>query len=209
MSLTSSVTERILNATADIMTNDGADQVSLRRVSAHARVDFDAVVSAFSTTEELLGRVIDREYSALHSNVIDNIERDPDGGLLSRICLYSLTAIYERPLSRALYLDDSNVLRSVTLSASAYGNDPAFAIRSDFVHRMQELGMVRDDVSAKSTAGTLTALSVGLAVTAPHKDLGAVSQGVCMMLSRAVDANVSDTRPGKILFREYAAALAV
>jgi hypothetical protein len=53
----------------------------------------------------------------------------------------------------------------------------------------------------------LTTFSAGLALTAPHEDLDVVVRGVTDILARAVDADVSDTSPGKQAFFEWATNL--
>jgi hypothetical protein len=46
-------------------------------------------------------------------------------------------------------------------------------------------------------------------MSAPGQQLDAVTSGLVTLLERGVDAEVSDTTPGKLVFAQYAATLAV
>jgi hypothetical protein len=69
--------------------------------------------------------------------------------------------------------------------------------------------MVRLDVDAHAIAAVVSVLGSGIAMSAPGQQLDAVASGLISMLERGVDADVTDTTPGKLVFARYAATLAV
>jgi hypothetical protein len=64
--------------------------------------------------------------------------------------------------------------------------------------------MVLPDVDARSIASILSVCSAGIAVTAPHDDLEVIIDGLSTLLTRGVDAEVTDTTAGKRAFYDWA-----
>lgn len=200
--------EVVLDAASDLVTEDGFDAASLPRIAQRAGVTEEQIFTLFPALQDLFVSMLNREYGLMFRVIIDNIERDPRGGLVSSIYRYTLTAVYERPLARALYLMDRDGLNTIMRSAHGFSYVPQLGVRAAFIERMREAGMVREDVSAAHISAVLSAVSAGAALTAPHSDLDSVTEGLVFLLGRAVDADVTDTAPGKAAFIEYASSLA-
>jgi AcrR family transcriptional regulator len=198
----------LLDAASHLVTEDGFDAVSLSRIAAQAEVSEDQVLAHFGSLEDLFMAMLNREFSVLGTDILDDIERDPRGGLLSHIYRYVLIGIYERPLVRALYLADRDGLNTIMRSTHGFNFIPDFGIRAAFIERMKDAGMVRPNVDAQRLSAVLSAVSAGAALTAPHSQLDLVNEGLFHLLNCAVDAEVDDTSPGKALFVEYAMSLA-
>jgi AcrR family transcriptional regulator len=200
--------DELLDAAAHLVVEDGFDAVSIPRIANEAHVSEDQVLAHFGSLEDLLVSMLNREFIALWTELLDDIERDPRGGLLSRIYRYTLPATYERPLVRALYLADRDGLNTIMRSTHGFSYVPQVGLRGEFIRRMQEVGMVRADVDADNLSAVMAAVSAGAALTAPHDQLDDVNEGLFELLVRAVDADVDDTSPGKAAFVEYALSLA-
>ena len=198
----------LLDAAAHLVVEDGFDAVSLTRIAAQAGVSTDELLEVFGSLEALLVELLNREFMALWTELLDHIERDPRGGLLSRIYRYTLPALYERPLVRALYLSDRDGLNTIVRATHGFPFAPRYGLRADFIRRMQELGMVRPEVDAENLSAVLAAVAAGAAVTAPHVQLDDVNEGLFELLTLAADAEVADTTPGKTAFVEFALSLA-
>ena len=201
------IAARILDAAADLIVRDGFDGLTAERVAHAADTTESDLVEEFGSLDEALVMMLNREFTAIYLTLADNVERDPRGGLLSRIYFYTLTATYERPLAKVLYTGDPNAMNSIMRSANSFGYVPGVGIRSDFIESMQAAGMVRRDVDATMVSHMLTIFSAGLALTAPHDDLDLIVRGVTDILARAVDIEVADTSPGKRAFYEWAMSL--
>jgi AcrR family transcriptional regulator len=198
----------LLDAASHLVTEDGFDAVSITRIAAQAEVSEDQVLAHFGSLEDLFVAMLNREFSVLGTDILDDIDRDPRGGLLSHIYRYVLTGVYERPLVRALYLADRDGLNTIMRSTHGFDFVPDFGIRAPFIERMKEVGMVRSEVDATRLSAVLSAVSAGAALTAPHSQLDLVNEGLFHLLDCAVDAEVEDTSPGKAAFVEYAMSLA-
>lgn len=200
--------DEVLDAAARLVVEDGLDAVSLSRIAFHAGLSSDELLDRFGSLENLLVAMLNREFTAVWTELLDHIERDPRGGLLSHIYRYTLPALYERPLVRSLFLADRDGLHTIVRSSHGLPYLPEYGLRSEFIRRMQKVGMVRPDVDPEHLAAMLAAVSAGAAVTAPHTQLDDINSGLFALLARAVDADVDDTSPGKAAFVEYALSLA-
>ncbi|MBA4246928.1 MAG: hypothetical protein C0444_01345 [Microbacterium sp.] len=199
----------ILDAASDILTNDGYQAVTLASIASRCGASTADVSSVFTTANEVMVAMLSREFSGMYGVIVQNIESDPRGGLLSRLYTYMLSAVYERPLAKTLFVLDRDALGSILRNSHSWAYMPTIAIRGELIAALQDAGMVRADVDAHMVASVLSACSAGLALTAPHDELDLIIDGLSTMLARAVDADVTDTTPGKAVFYEWATRLSV
>jgi AcrR family transcriptional regulator len=192
-----SLRDRILDAASDIVINDGLAAASTRAIAHRAGIDPVEVDEVYTTREHLLMDLLNREYLGIRGIVADNIERDPAGGLLSRIYHYSLGATHERPLARALYLEDRESLAQIMRATHDTEFFPSVGADRQFLQHMQEVGMVRADIDVDDLTAFLSAYMAGAALTAPITDINATTAALVLLLERGVDADVRDTEPGK------------
>jgi AcrR family transcriptional regulator len=200
--------DEVLDVTTELVVKDSLGAVTIRSVASRLDISDDELLDLFPSLTDLLVSMVNREYAAMFRVVLDNVERDPLGGLLSRIVRYTLTAIYERDLARALYLSDPDGLNSIMRASFGLGHTPHLRLRSSFIEQMQLVGMVRDDVDPEWVTATVSTLAAGIALTSPHDDIDDIVDGIVLMLDRSVDAPVDDTTAGKLVFCEYATSLA-
>jgi AcrR family transcriptional regulator len=197
-------TSRVLDVAAGIVADGGFETLTLARLADASDVPLPVLVELFGTVEQALVLMLNREFTGIYVSMVDHIERDPDGGRLSRIYYYTLAAIYERPLARTLYTVDRDAMNSIMRTANSFKYVPGVGIRADLIEAMQRVGMVRPDVDAGTVSNMLTVFSAGLALTAPHDDLDRIVRGVTDLLAQVVDADVQDTAPGKAAFYHWA-----
>jgi AcrR family transcriptional regulator len=201
-------TARVLDVAADIVARGGFEGLTLAALADECHVPVDSLELEFGTIEDALVLMLNREFTGIYLSMVDHIERDPDGGRLSRIYYYTLAAVYERPLARTLYTVDRAAMNSIMRNANSFGYIPGVGIRADLIENMQRVGMVRRDVDAGTVSNMLTIFSAGLALTAPHDDIDRVVRGVTDLLAQVVDEeNVTDTTPGKAAFYDWALSL--
>lgn len=197
----------VMDATSDLVIEDGFDAVSISQIARRSGIADADILALFGSLQDLLVSVLNREYGQMLRVILDNIERDPRGGLVSRIYLYTLTAVYERPLARALYLMDRDGLNRIMRASHGFAYVPELGVRAAFIDRMKEAGMVRPEVSSEHVSAVLSAVSAGAALMAPHSDLDRITEGLAFLLERGVDADITDTSAGKAAFIEYATSL--
>lgn len=199
--------DRILEAAGDVIVNDGYDAVSLERIAQRADIDAERIDAMFSNVGDVLVSMLNREFAAMYRGIVDHIERDERGGLLSRIYLYTLSTIYERPLAKTLFVIDRDALNAIMRHSHSFSYVPQIGVRAEMIERLQQAGMVRPEVDARAVSHVISTYSAGIAITAPHDDLDVVIRGFCDLLSRSVDAAVSDTGPGKAVYYDWASSL--
>ena len=199
----------VLDVASDIVSAGGFDSLSLESLANALGFPAGELRDRFGGLEPILVLMLNREFTGIYMTMVDDIERDPAGGLLSRVYYYTLSAVYERPLARMLYTVDREAMNSIMRNANSYGYIPGVGIRADLIETMQRIGMVRRDVDAGTVSHMLTIFSAGLALTAPHGDLDRIVRGVTDLLAQVVDEEgVTDTSPGKAAFFEWAVSLA-
>lgn len=201
--------EAILDAAAAIVVGDGPDALSYGRVAQRLGVDAGAVTAVYPVFESLLAALLSRETGDLGRIIVENVDRDPRGGLPSRIFGYALGAVYEQPVARALYLSNPAGLARIMRAVDGVARVPDLSIHPELLPALQQAGMVRADVDVRAVTAVLSVLGSGVAMSAPGQQLDEVMAGLVALLERAVDADVVDTTPGKLLFAQYAANLAV
>lgn len=200
--------ERVLDVAADIVARGGYQTLTLDGLAKAADVGTAELIELFGSLDEALVVMLNREFTAIYVSLVDHVERDPRGGLLSRIYYYTLAAVYERPLARVLYTVDRDAMNNIMRSANSFGYVPGVGIRAELIERMQEIGMARRDVDAGTVSRMLTIFSAGLALTSPHEDLDRIVRGVSDLLVQVVDVvEVEDTTAGKTAFYEWAMSL--
>ena len=198
----------VLDVAADAFLNDGFDALSFRHVASRLDVDESDIEEFFDSVEQLLVSMLNREYGRIFGDVVDNIERDPLGGRLSRVYRYVLSAVYERPLARALFLMDRDGLNRIMRATHGFAYVPQLSIRADFIDRMKAAGVVRPDVDSAAISAVISAVSAGAALQAPHGALDDIVDGLSTLLERSVDTQQTDTAAGKAVFFQFAASLA-
>jgi AcrR family transcriptional regulator len=198
---------RALDVAAEIVAGGGFATLTLASLAVAAGLSTDALVEQFGSLEEILVMMLNREFTGIYVSMVDHIERDPRGGLLSRVYYYTLVAVYERPLARVLYTIDREAMNTIMRSANSLGYIPGVGIRAELIEKLQAVGIVRRDVDAGTVSRMLTIFSAGLALTSPHDDLDRIVRGITDLLAQVVDVEVEDTTPGKTAFYEWAMSL--
>jgi hypothetical protein len=201
--------DSILDAAVAIVVGDGADALGYARIAQRLAVGLEDVMAVYPLFEDLLAALLTRETGDLARIIAENVDRDPRGGLPSRIFGYALSAVYEHPIARALYLGDPGGLERIMRAVDGVARVPDLTIHPGLLPALQEVGMARADVDARAIAAVISVLGSGVAMSAPGQQLDAVAGGLVWLLERGVDADVVDTTPGKLVFAEYAATLAV
>ena len=199
--------DQILSAAADLIMHDGYNAVTFPAIAERSGAPRDEVESLFDTPNDVLVSMLNREFSLMYASIVDHVERDPRGGLLSRMYTYILSSVYERPLARTLFVIDRDALHQIMRNANGFVYLPNIGVRADLIENLQNAGMVRPDNDARMVSSVLSVCSAGLAITAPHDDLDTTIRAIADLLHRSVDADVADTSPGKSVFYEWATSL--
>jgi AcrR family transcriptional regulator len=201
--------DTVLDAATEIVLNDGFESANMRAIAAKARITEEELLRLFSSAGQLFVALLNREYAGIFGVIVDHMERDPLGGLLSHIYRHTIGAVHERPLARALYLTDPVALNTIMRAADGFDYMPALGPRAEFIDMMKDAGMVRHDIDSASLSALLSSVVAGASLTAPHQELDRIINGLTVMLERSVDTDARDTSRGKHAFMRYASGLGV
>ncbi len=209
MDTTTPTAEQILDTASRIVIGDGVEALSYGTIAQRLETDTAAVQRIFPVFEGLLASLLTRETRELLHVIADNVERDPRGGLPSRIFGYALVGVFEHPFARALYLDDPAALNRIMRAIDGVAPVPDLTIHPELLPALQDAGMIRPDADPHAIAAVISVLGSGIAMSAPGQLIDVVADGLRMLLERSVDADVVDTTPGKQVFAHYAERVAV
>lgn len=203
-------TDHILDAAADLVARRGFDHVTTAEIAEAAGVAKGVLYLRFTSKDELLDALLDREFASAVRTVAELVNDDPRGGLLSRLYLHSLRAVHASPVLTAFYgtaHSESRVVARLVRNRARSRYPARELIGADFFGALHRAGMIRADVDPATLARLLAVWSVGLAASAPHDDLDDLVVGIGDLVARAVDADVADSTPGKVAFAELARTL--
>jgi AcrR family transcriptional regulator len=123
----------ILDAAGDLITHDGYSAVTLQSIAARTGLSVAEVAEVFPTANDALVAMLNREFRGMYAIIAQNIDRDPRGGLLSRMYAYILSSIYERPLAKVLFVIDRDALNSIMRHAHSSAYMPTIGVRTELI----------------------------------------------------------------------------
>src|SRR5690606_25125070 len=125
--------DEILDAAVAILIGDGSDALGYARIAQRLGVGVDEITSVYPLFEGLLAALLTRETGGLARIIVENVDRDPRGGLPSRIFGYALGAVYEHPVARALYLGDPAGLERIMRAVDGVAPVPDLTIHPELL----------------------------------------------------------------------------
>jgi len=197
----------LLDSAEQLFLESGHAGVSLEAVAQRSSLGVREIQKLYPHPMDILVAMLNREFSAMYRGIVEDVERDPLGGLLSRIYRYTLPQVYQRPTARALYLTDPDSLRVITSHQHAQMYRPTVEIRQELIGELVAVGMIRPGADPQLVSQVLGVISGGLALTAPHDNLSEIVEEMLSMFGQKFDADVIDTTPGKKAFYQWATSL--
>ena len=157
--------EKILDAAAELLLRWGYNRVTIDDVAAHADVGKGTLYLHWKTRDALFYTVIARECADAADDVLATLRQDPDTVRLHRMMRVFFLAFLRRPLVRAVFVSDLEVLGKLVKSvdrALEAQQDVAFA---DYLRLLAEHGLLRTDLSTEEVAYALSATAGGFFLT--------------------------------------------
>ena len=153
---------RLLDAAARLFARFGFDKTSVDDIARAAGVSKGAVYLHWPSKLRLFEAVLIREALGLFDDILDRLERDPDGGTLGSIYRHSIQALGSNPLLLAAYTVDAAVLGEYVRhqEPDLYARRMLFG--EEFIRRMQAANLMRRDLQPEMTAYVLGIISFGL-----------------------------------------------
>src|SRR5262249_20400814 len=158
--------ERILNVAADLLQRWGYKRLTMDDVAAEAGIGKGTIYLHWKTREALFQAVLERELAALLLELDMLVQQDPHHALPHRMGRVYFLSIMQRPLLRALFTMDLEILGKLThihsLREGQLNN-----LRLGFIQMLQQLGVVRADIPADDLGYAFRTIIVGFFLADP------------------------------------------
>ena len=152
---------RILEVTAELLLRHGYRRVTIDDIARHADIGKGTVYLHWKTRDALFRAVFEREVLQALQELLGVLRQDPGAWRLHRLVRCWFLAIMRRPLLRALFLADSELLGKLARPASGAREDRHRLISHAYVELLAEHGLLRDDLDADAVAYAVLATLEG------------------------------------------------
>jgi AcrR family transcriptional regulator len=158
--------ERILAAAAQLLQRWGYKRLTMDDVAAEAGIGKGTIYLHWKTREALFEAVLDRELLALLADLAKAVQLDPYTALPHRLARRYYLLIMQRPLLRAFFTLDLEVLGKLT-RMHQHREIQINALRYAFIHMLQEQGIVSADIPPEELAYAFRTIIFGFLLTEP------------------------------------------
>lgn len=158
--------ERILDAAAELLLRWGYKRVTIDDIARQAEVGSGTIYLHWKTREALFETLMLREAVAVWREMLRRVQADPQEVLLHRLMRSMLLITMSRPLARALFTGDSELLGKLAQSEIAKQASNIVPTQEFFV-RLRDLGLMRADVDLTLQAYAFSATITGFCLVEP------------------------------------------
>jgi AcrR family transcriptional regulator len=143
---------RILDVTAELLLRHGYRRVTVDDIARHADVGKGTVYLHWKTRDDLFAAVFEREVLEALEELLRALRQDTDAWMLHRLARSYFLAIMRRPLFRALFLADSELLGKLARPDSGARERRHRLVSHAYFELLAEHGLLRRDLSADRVA---------------------------------------------------------
>jgi AcrR family transcriptional regulator len=159
---------RILDAAAALILRWGYNKTTIDDIARQAGVAKGTIYLHWKTREELFAALMKREKLDLGKEIQRLIAADPAGATLRGMFKHSMLAMIKRPLMKAVFLRDMDILGKLAQSQqSDESHQERLAGFNAYLESLREHGLVRTDLSLRAQAYIISAISTGFLVVEP------------------------------------------
>jgi AcrR family transcriptional regulator len=158
--------ERILTVAAELLQRWGYKRLTMDDVAAEAGIGKGTIYLHWKTREALFQAVLERELAALISELDTAVQRDPSTALPPNLGRLYYTSIMQRPILRALFTLDLEVLGKLT-QFHQVREAQLNTLRYALIEMLQEHGVVRADIPPRDLAYAFRTIVLGFFLTEP------------------------------------------
>ncbi|GAB2700169.1 TetR/AcrR family transcriptional regulator [Kitasatospora kifunensis] len=153
--------ERILDTTAELLMAHGYRKVTIDDVAGRAGIGKGTVYLHWKTREALFWAVLQREALRLFEHLLDGLAKDPQLVLPHRLMRTIFLELTQRPLVKALLLNDPTVLGNLAGDETVRSAQQELAENADYLQLLSEQGALRPDLTAKAAGYILVNVTRG------------------------------------------------
>jgi AcrR family transcriptional regulator len=153
----------ILDAAAALLLRWGYKRVMIEDIAKQVGIGSGTIYLHFKTKEALFEVVMLREAVAVWRALLARIQADPEEILLHRLMSSTLVLTRQRPLARALFTKDANLLGKLT-QGSLMKATQQLVPPETFVAQLRDLGLLRTDMSLSVQTYAFAAMVTGFSL---------------------------------------------
>jgi AcrR family transcriptional regulator len=160
--------ERVLDAAADLVLRWGYKRVTIEDVAKHAGIGKGTVYLHFRNRAALFTSVLARDSLAMTDQMLDRMRQDPSLILPAEQCALVYREVMRRPLLRALFSRDIDVLGDLMNDASVDPlRDVKISVLDELLGVLRQHGLVRADVDIPAQRYLIMAIQSGFYLNPP------------------------------------------
>jgi AcrR family transcriptional regulator len=160
--------ERILDAAAQLLLRVGYGRVTIEDVAQAAEVGKGTVYLHWRTREDLFAAVLDRELARALEEVAGGMAGEPGSWQLDRLTRAAYVAIMSRPLLKAMFQSDREVLGRFASRRSAERIQARAGALQGYLGWLSEIGQVRQDLAVEDLSVAVLAVWLGFVLLEPQ-----------------------------------------
>lgn len=152
--------QRILDAAAELLLRWGYRRVTIEDIARQAEIGTGTVYLHWKTKEAIFESVMLREAVTVWRELLRRITADPQEALVHRIMRSMLLTVKQRPLARAIFTQDSELLGKLAKGETTIQAQQMIGAQ-DFMQLLRDLGLLRTDSSIPVQAYAFSATISG------------------------------------------------
>lgn len=157
--------DKILDTAGDLLLRWGYKRITVDDIAEYAGVGKGTIYLHWKTREDLFNAVLLRESSEVVDELLAEVRKDPETILLHRAVRAQFLAIMRRPIMRAVFTKDLDMLGKMATG----GINLALDIQTDemfvkYLRLLSEHGLVRQDLSPEELYYAWSATTIGFFV---------------------------------------------
>ncbi len=139
--------ERILDAASEILLQHGYKRITIEDIAEKANVGKGTVYLHWKSKDELFGTLMFREAISFWKELVSKLNSQTNELRFHSIIRAMMLVGLKRPLSRALFIEDKELLGK--LAEKGFGKSNHTMFRSEFLTLAQKNGLLRSDIDLK------------------------------------------------------------
>jgi AcrR family transcriptional regulator len=152
---------RILDAATELLLRHGYRRVTVDDVASRAGIGKGTVYLHWKTREELFKAVFEREVLEAVDELVRTLREDPEAWRLHRLARSYFLAIMRRPLLKAVFLADAELLGKLARPGSGAREQRHRLASHAYFELLAEHGLLRTDLRPDAVAYAFMAMLEG------------------------------------------------
>lgn len=155
--------DAILTAAEKLFVKFGYDKTSVADIAKQAGISKGAIYLNFKSKDALFETLLMTKMGRFSFAWMQNVEADPNGGLMSGMYIAMLDAMHKDVFITAMMSQDGQLFGTyMTKPNSIFKDQYHQNTKHEFIKMMQEVGCIRKDLDPLTTAHVMNVISYGL-----------------------------------------------